>query len=65
MARGQARRRHLVRRVALPRSSWSALVALFRARGVESVEEFEVVREDVRFMLPKKLRQDLAAATTA
>ena len=32
---------------------------------MESVEEFEVVREDVRFMLPKKLRQDLAAATTA
>jgi hypothetical protein len=29
---------------------------------VESVEEFEVVREDVRFMLPKRLRQDLAAA---
>ena len=42
-----------------------ALVALFRDRGVESVEEFEVVREDVRFMLPKRLRQDLAAAATS
>ena len=41
----------------------AALVQLFRDRGVESVEEFEVVREDVRFMLPKQLRQDLAAAT--
>ena len=48
-----------------PEELVDALVALFRDRGVESVEEFEVVREDVRFMLPKKLRQDLAAATTA
>jgi len=47
-----------------PEELVDALVALFRDRGVESVEEFEVVREDVRFMLPKKLRQDLAAATT-
>ena len=45
-----------------PEELVDALVALFRDRGVESVEEFEVVREDVRFMLPKKLRQDLAAA---
>src|SRR5919107_1792416 len=44
-----------------PEELVDALVALFRDRGVESVEEFEVVREDVRFMLPKKLRQDLAA----
>jgi 4-hydroxy-3-methylbut-2-en-1-yl diphosphate reductase len=41
------------------------LVDFFRARGVEQVEEFEVVREDVRFMLPKRLRQDLAAAASA
>ena len=38
------------------------LVAFFRARGTEQVEEFEVVQEDVRFMLPKTIRQALAAA---
>jgi 4-hydroxy-3-methylbut-2-en-1-yl diphosphate reductase len=37
------------------------LVAFFRARGTEQVEEFEVVQEDVRFMLPKTIRQSLAA----
>ena len=36
------------------------LVAFFRARGTEHVEEFEVVQEDVRFMLPKTIRQALA-----
>ena len=40
------------------------LIAFFRARGVEDVSEFEVVREDVRFMLPKPIRQAIAAATT-
>src|ERR1044072_3842570 len=38
------------------------LVALFTDRGVTDVAEFEVVREDVRFMLPKRIREDLAAA---
>ncbi len=37
------------------------LVDSFRARGTEQVEEFEVVKEDVRFMLPKTIRQALAA----
>jgi 4-hydroxy-3-methylbut-2-enyl diphosphate reductase len=37
------------------------LVAFFRARGTEEVEEFEVVQEDVRFMLPKTIRQALAS----
>jgi 4-hydroxy-3-methylbut-2-enyl diphosphate reductase len=37
------------------------LVGFFRARGTERVEEFEVVQEDVRFMLPKSIRQALAA----
>ncbi len=37
------------------------LVEWFRDRGVESVETFEVLREDVRFMLPKVIRQQLAA----
>ena len=38
------------------------LVDFFRDRGVENVEEFEVVKEDVRFMLPKAIRQAMAAA---
>jgi 4-hydroxy-3-methylbut-2-enyl diphosphate reductase len=38
------------------------LVDFFRERGVASVEEFRVVQEDVRFMLPKTLRQAMAAA---
>jgi 4-hydroxy-3-methylbut-2-enyl diphosphate reductase len=33
------------------------LVALFRQRGTEDVRELEVVQEDVRFMLPKVVRQ--------
>jgi 4-hydroxy-3-methylbut-2-enyl diphosphate reductase len=37
------------------------LVAFFRARGTVNIEEFEVVHEDVRFMLPKTIRQALAA----
>ena len=38
------------------------LVQLFRDRGVDDVQELEVVREDVRFMLPKAIRQGLAGA---
>ncbi|HWM09678.1 MAG TPA: 4-hydroxy-3-methylbut-2-enyl diphosphate reductase [Solirubrobacteraceae bacterium] len=38
------------------------LVQFFRDRGTETVETFEVLREDVRFMLPKVIRQQLAAA---
>ena len=38
------------------------LVQSFRDRGTEQVEEFEVVKEDVRFMLPKQIRQAMAAA---
>jgi 4-hydroxy-3-methylbut-2-en-1-yl diphosphate reductase len=40
------------------------LVQFFRDRGTEHVEEFEVVQEDVRFMLPKEIRKELAAART-
>jgi 4-hydroxy-3-methylbut-2-enyl diphosphate reductase len=36
------------------------LVDFFRARGTEDVSEFEVLREDVRFMLPKSIRQQMA-----
>jgi 4-hydroxy-3-methylbut-2-enyl diphosphate reductase len=44
-----------------PEELVAALVDWFRARGVEDVSELEVVQEDVRFMLPKKIRQALAA----
>ena len=37
------------------------LVTYFPDRGVQDVSEFEVMREDVRFMLPKRIREDLAA----
>ena len=37
------------------------LVGFFRSRGTEDVSEFEVMREDVRFMLPKGIRQAMAA----
>ena len=37
------------------------LVAFFRERGVEDVSEFSVVDEDVRFMLPKPIREAAAA----
>jgi 4-hydroxy-3-methylbut-2-en-1-yl diphosphate reductase len=36
------------------------LVDFFRARGTEDVSEFDVVQEDVRFMLPKTIRKALA-----
>jgi len=38
------------------------LIEYFKARGTKTIEEFQVVREDVRFMLPKKIRQALAAS---
>jgi len=40
-----------------------ALVEHFRSRGTRIVEELEVIREDVRFMLPKAIRQALAGAS--
>jgi 4-hydroxy-3-methylbut-2-enyl diphosphate reductase len=36
------------------------LVDFFRARGTEDVSEFDVIKEDVRFMLPKTIRKALA-----
>ena len=39
------------------------LVNWFRERGTEHVEEFDVIQEDVRFMLPKEIRRELAART--
>jgi 4-hydroxy-3-methylbut-2-en-1-yl diphosphate reductase len=37
------------------------LVDLFRERGAEEVSELRTVDEDVRFMLPKEIREELAA----
>jgi 4-hydroxy-3-methylbut-2-en-1-yl diphosphate reductase len=39
------------------------LLNFFRARGVRDISEFHVVREDVRFMLPKPIREAVAAAS--
>jgi 4-hydroxy-3-methylbut-2-en-1-yl diphosphate reductase len=36
------------------------LVDFFRARGTQDVSEFHMMREDVRFMLPKTIRQQMA-----
>jgi len=41
------------------------LVEFFRDRGTTDVQELEVVKEDVRFMLPKAIRQAMAAASAA
>jgi 4-hydroxy-3-methylbut-2-en-1-yl diphosphate reductase len=40
------------------------LLDLFRSRGVreQDISEFHVIREDVRFMLPKPIREAVAAA---
>jgi 4-hydroxy-3-methylbut-2-en-1-yl diphosphate reductase len=43
-----------------PEELVSRLVEFFRVRGTEDISEFEVLREDVRFMLPKVIRQQLA-----
>ncbi len=39
------------------------LVNFFRARGTDDVAELEVVQEDVRFMLPKAIRQALSSGS--
>src|SRR4029079_9617427 len=41
------------------------LIDFFRERGTSEVAEFEVVQEDVRFMLPKEIRKALAAQAGA
>jgi 4-hydroxy-3-methylbut-2-enyl diphosphate reductase len=40
------------------------LVEYFRNRGTQDVRELEVVSEDVRFMLPKVIRQAMAGQTS-
>ncbi|HWM64429.1 MAG TPA: 4-hydroxy-3-methylbut-2-enyl diphosphate reductase [Solirubrobacterales bacterium] len=44
-----------------PEELVEALVESFRERGVEDVSELRTVHEDVRFMLPKKIRDAVAA----
>jgi len=44
-----------------PESLVQRLVESFRVRGTTDVQELEVVQEDVRFMLPKVIRQASAA----
>jgi 4-hydroxy-3-methylbut-2-enyl diphosphate reductase len=39
------------------------LVAYFRDRGASDISELKTVEEDVRFMLPSKIRRELAAAS--
>ncbi len=44
-----------------PEELVEALVDLFRRRGAEDISELRSVDEDVRFMLPKEIRTELAA----
>ncbi len=44
-----------------PENLVAELIELFRKRGVSDISEFDVVKEDVRFMLPKQIRQAVAA----
>jgi 4-hydroxy-3-methylbut-2-enyl diphosphate reductase len=44
-----------------PESLVQRLIDFFRARGTTDVQELEVVQEDVRFMLPKVIREGVAA----
>jgi 4-hydroxy-3-methylbut-2-en-1-yl diphosphate reductase len=44
-----------------PENLVEELVALFRARGVSDISEYDVVREDVRFMLPKQIREAVSS----
>ncbi len=46
-----------------PEALVKRLVAFFRDRGTTEVQELEVVHEDVRFMLPKVIRQAIAGAS--
>ncbi|MCW3028035.1 MAG: 4-hydroxy-3-methylbut-2-enyl diphosphate reductase [Solirubrobacterales bacterium] len=45
-----------------PENLVQELVGYFRTRGVTDISEFEVIREDVRFMLPKQIREAIAGA---
>jgi 4-hydroxy-3-methylbut-2-en-1-yl diphosphate reductase len=46
-----------------PEQLVQGLVDFFRDRGTTDIAEFEVIQEDVRFMLPKEIRTALAAVS--
>jgi 4-hydroxy-3-methylbut-2-en-1-yl diphosphate reductase len=46
-----------------PEKLVQGLVDFFRRRGTTEIAEFEVIQEDVRFMLPKDIRTALAAVS--
>ena len=48
-----------------PENLVTDLVEFFRRRGVTDVSEYDVVKEDVRFMLPKQIREAVAAGRPA
>ena len=48
-----------------PENLVDELVGFFRARGVRDISEVEAVREDVRFMLPKQVREAVGAGETS
>ena len=47
-----------------PENLVSELVELFRERGVTDISEFHVIREDVRFMLPKQIREAVSGGVS-
>jgi 4-hydroxy-3-methylbut-2-enyl diphosphate reductase len=47
-----------------PEELVARLIQLFRDRGVTDVSELRTVDEDVRFMLPTKIRRELATASS-
>src|SRR6266487_4294143 len=46
-----------------PEELVQGLVDFFKARGTTEIAEFDVIKEDVRFMLPKHIRTALAAVS--
>lgn len=44
-----------------PEELVTSLVEFFKDRGVEEIDELRVVDEDVRFMLPSKIREEIAS----
>ena len=62
VARGRRDGRHHLRRQrprGAGRARWSSF---FRERGADDVSELRTVHEDVRFMLPKEIREELAGS---
>ncbi len=47
-----------------PENLVAELIEFFRERGVSDISEFDVVKEDVRFMLPKQIRQAATAGAS-